>query len=310
MLEATQIRELALEAPSAPGRPAHLSAASGIVRRGDFLYVIGDDELDLAVFRYQSDRPGRLVRLFEGELSAEAGERKAHKPDLEAITGLPPFEGHPHGALLALGSGSREPRQRGVVWALDADGSLRGRARQIDLTNLYSFLRRHVAELNVEGVAVSGERLALFQRGNSAEGDNAIVFLSLDEVMDSLSGDLVIHASQLLELRSYELGDVGGVRLAFTDGDALPDGRVVFTAAAEDTDNPYDDGLTGGSAIGVIDSAGDVTTIESLADDSLKVEGVDSVLSDELIHLLLGCDADDPAVPSPLLSATLPARAG
>jgi hypothetical protein len=32
-----KLRDLDLEEPSAPGRPAHLSAASGVARRGDFV---------------------------------------------------------------------------------------------------------------------------------------------------------------------------------------------------------------------------------------------------------------------------------
>ena len=53
------LRELDLEAPPAPGRAAHISAASGVARRGDFVYVIGDDELGLGVFRLSKEAPWR-----------------------------------------------------------------------------------------------------------------------------------------------------------------------------------------------------------------------------------------------------------
>ena len=54
-------RAHASTSPPATGRPAHLSAGSGIVRRGDFAYVIGDDELFLAVFRLSAaGEPGEL----------------------------------------------------------------------------------------------------------------------------------------------------------------------------------------------------------------------------------------------------------
>ena len=59
-LELRKLRDLTVEEPSAEGRPPHLSAASGIVRRGDFVYVIGDDELFLGVFSASSPEPGRL----------------------------------------------------------------------------------------------------------------------------------------------------------------------------------------------------------------------------------------------------------
>jgi hypothetical protein len=58
------------------------------------------------VFRLSSPEPGRLHRVLEGEMPADEDERKEVKPDLEALTLLPPFAGHPFGALLGLGSGS------------------------------------------------------------------------------------------------------------------------------------------------------------------------------------------------------------
>jgi len=44
--------------------------------------------------------PGRLHRLFEGELPDKPKARKTAKPDLEALARLPAFHGCPHGALL------------------------------------------------------------------------------------------------------------------------------------------------------------------------------------------------------------------
>ena len=125
-LHLRKLRDLEVEEPSGPGRPAHLSAASGVVRRGDFVYVIGDDELHLGVFRLSSSGPGRLRRVLAGDLPEDHGDRSDVKPDLEALTVLPPFEGHPYGALLGLGSGSAPERDRGFVCRLGADGGLAG----------------------------------------------------------------------------------------------------------------------------------------------------------------------------------------
>ena len=44
-LELRTLRELDLAEPTAEGREPHMGAASGVVRRGDFAYVIADDEL-------------------------------------------------------------------------------------------------------------------------------------------------------------------------------------------------------------------------------------------------------------------------
>jgi hypothetical protein len=42
-------------------------------------------------------------------------------------------------------------------------------------------------------------------------------------------------------------------------------------------------------------------------DDSVKIEGIDAVLTDGRIELLLTADADDVDTASPLLSATMEA---
>src|SRR5687767_6148851 len=120
-----RVRDLDLDAATGDGRP-HLSAASGIVRRGSFAYVIGDDELFLAAFDLTGSEPGTAHRVLEGELPREESRRKAAKPDLEALTALPPMAQSPHGGLLGLGSGSGELRDRGFFWALEPDGALHG----------------------------------------------------------------------------------------------------------------------------------------------------------------------------------------
>src|SRR5688500_14627034 len=101
------IRELTLASPPNANSARHISAASGMVAVGEFLCVIADDELHLGVFDRSGTGAGALVRLFPGELPDTPAERKALKPDLEALVRLPGFPGYPHGALLALASGSR-----------------------------------------------------------------------------------------------------------------------------------------------------------------------------------------------------------
>jgi hypothetical protein len=304
MVELRKLRDLKLS-NTVEGRPDHLSAGSGLVRHGDYIYVIGDDELDLAIFSLRDPGPGELVRLFEGELPTEDKVRHRYKPDLEALTTLPPVRFCPHGALLALGSGSGESRDRGFAWSLGEDGGLRGFPRVVDLSDLYEFLERHVVEdLNIEGVAVAGDRLALFQRGNpEGGGANLVVHLSLDKVMNQLTSDFAIESSELYEIREFDLGGAGGADFAFSDADSLPDGRLAFSASAEG-----EDGECRGSIVGVIGPDGELEQAERVDNESIKIEGIDAVLHDGSIDLLIVSDADATDVPSPLMSATLPAR--
>jgi hypothetical protein len=219
-----------------------VSAASGVVQRGDFVYVVGDDELVLAVFEVSSDAPGRTERVLSGELPSESAARKEAKPDLEALTVLPPFEEHPHGALLGLGSGSTPTRDRGFLWALGPDGSLHGQVREIDLAPLYTVLRERVEDLNIEGAAVMGRQLWLLQRGNGPRGENLIAELVLSEVMGSLLHDRAVVAAELQGLRSYELGTLAGGKLTFSDASPLGGELLVFTASAENSPSTYQDG--------------------------------------------------------------------
>ena len=299
-LELRKLRGLDLEEPSAPGRPAHVSAASGVARRGDFVYVLGDDELHLGVFRLSSTAPGKLRRVLGGDLPDDHSERSSAKPDLEALTLLPPFESHPYGALLGLGSGSTGERSRGFVCALGADGSIAAEPQELDLEPLYRLLREQVAELNIEGAATMGDRLWLLHRGTPQEGDNLVAELSLEQLMRSLREDQCLDAKELENVRRYDLGDLDGVKLAFSDATPIADQLLVFTASAE-----ADDGHIRGSVVGTLGRDGSVQRLRTI-DRRWKVEGVHATIDTGVLDFTFVCDQDDPGEPAPLLSATMP----
>lgn len=304
MIRTTQRRLLTLEAPEETGRPAHVSAASGLVAVGPWLYVVADDALHLAVFPREGDAPGRSVRLFPGELPLEHKARKAAKPDLEALCLLAPFTGCPHGALLAVPSGSTAARQRGALLPLTPKGTLAGEVHEVDFTAVYAQLARELGPLNIEGAAVSGGRLRLLQRGNGAQGTDALVDLDHERLVRALEGDRKLGPEVVRTVRRWELGHVGGVRLTFTDASPLPDGRIVFTAAAEATPDAYSDGPVAGSVIGVLAPDGAPLFMDAV-DAKVKLEGVSAHVERGQVHVLLVADADDASVPSPLLEAVL-----
>ena len=304
-LELRHLRDLDLAAAPASGVAAHVASASGVVRRGDFVYVIGDDQLHLGVFRMSSPEPGDTVRVLEGDLPEDADSRKEAKPDLEALTVLPPFTGHAYGALLGLGSGSAPERDRGFVWPLNADGSLRDGVQPLDLSALFERLRGDIEALNVEGACVVGDRLWLMHRGNRGGTANVVVELSLDRVMESIRGDARIDPGELVALRSYDLGRLDGVELTFSDATPLAGDLLVFTASAEGEAADGGDGTIRGSVIGTIDAGGDVKRLRTI-DRRYKVEGVHASIDTGVMDLLFVCDQDDPSQPSPLLSAAMP----
>jgi hypothetical protein len=218
------------------------------------------------------------------------------KPDLEALALLP------DGSLLALGSGSANNRREARHVSAQRD-----RVTAVDLAPLYVALAAPLPDLNIEGAVVWREQLVLAHRGNG-RGDNALVLLDLPQVIAGLArGEL---GSRVLQrVLPLALGDIAGVALTPTDLAVGPDGALWYIAAAEDTDNPYDDGACAGSVIGRLDASLQLAQQQSLA-TSLKLEGLHWHRSDaQGAHWLLVADADAPDIPAPLLSLSIPARA-
>jgi hypothetical protein len=302
-LELAKLRDLELREAPGPEQPAHLASASGVVRRGDHVYVIADDLLHVGWFRVATAEPGELRRVLEGELPEAGSARKKEKPDLEALTALPPFEGAPHGGLLGLGSGSKGGRDRAFFCPFASDGALDGEPRTIDFGPVYERLRDELERINIEGAAVLGERLWLLHRGNKGPAPNAIAEFELADLARSLSGDLVVDPDELAAIRTYELGRLDEVPLCFSDAAALSDEAIVFSASAED-----DDGGVHGPVVGTIDQNGDVHRLRTI-DRRWKVEGVHASIDTGVLDLLFVCDQDDPDTPSPHLSATMPLEA-
>ena len=298
------LRTLDLSQAPQADRPAFLAAASGLVQVGDYLYVVADDENHLGIFSVTQGSAGHLLRLFAGDLPDDTKERKAVKPDLEALTLLPAFGAYSHGALFALGSGSKKKRQRGVVLGLAADGSINTPPHLIDLSPLYAVLADRFADLNIEGAFVN-RYLNLLQRGNkAAHNENACIQLDLPTVLKSLTDHQSVSAEALVAIQTFTIGEVQGVPLCFTDAATLPDGSWVFSAAAEATDNSYADGALMAAAVGVVNPFGDLVYLTVL-DNRYKIEGVSAKVEAEQLNLLMVTDADDPKQPAVLLSAQI-----
>lgn len=306
MIQPKIVRKLQLDTASAAGRASHLAAGSGLVAIGDFLYVVADDELQLGCFRRSSTSAGSLVRLFPGELPREHAERKAAKPDLEALVRLPPFANYPHGALLAVPSGSTRQRCRGALLGLDAHGAINTYAQCIDFDGLYAEIAMHIPALDIEGAVVLDDALVLLHRGSRDHPLSALIELSLTEVQTGLATCSAIGALSPRCVRWVDLGTIDGVALTITDGATLPDGRLVVSAVAEQSADSYADGPCLGAVIAVLDAAGQVRQMHRLQ-PTYKVEGVQAWIDDGVIHLLLVTDADDESAPSYLLEAVFSA---
>jgi hypothetical protein len=172
----------------------------------------------------------------------------------------------------------------------------------VDIAPLLSPLHTHFSDLNIEGAFVDGDTLALLQRGNGASAINARIDLDWREVQRWLTAGGT--APGPVSIRRFDLGTIDGVPLSFTDGAALPGGEWVFSAAAEDTSDTYQDGRCLGSAVGLVDANGTLLKLERVALDG-KIEGIAVATPGPAIGLLLVTDADDRDRAALLLSAVL-----
>ncbi len=285
--------------------PGHVRAGSGLRRWGEHLVVVQDDVNALALVdaRTALARPLLLPRgPGERRQFSEAEGTKASKMDLEACVVLP------DGRLVALGSGSRPLREQLVV--VDQER----RVRVVDGAELYAHLRATTdfagSELNLEGAAVSGEALWLFQRGNGAPVDgiapqSAMGALDLAAFVRWLDG--VGPTPELQSVVTVDLGSVRGVPFGFTDATPLPDGRIAFLAGAEASADAYSDGAVVGARIGIADP--NAIVVADVVDDTglpvpWKLEGLDYVGRADTgkLEFLVVTDMDDPDSPAGLAS--------
>lgn len=273
-----------------------VSAASGLVRVGAHLFVIADDELFLDAYAAAAPH-GRVARVPLAGLAPlpDGAGRKRAKPDLESLALLP------DGRILALGSGSTERRRTAYLFGAPGRDGIPTRAEARALTPLYESLGARFAELNIEGAAVAGDRIRLLQRGNGRRGENAVIDLDLSRTLRALDRGEALTADLVVSVRPVDLGDLGGVRLGFTDASPIEEGSplIAFAAAAEDTDDPYLDGRCTGSVLGVLDAAGEIAWSEPL-EGEWKIEGLTRAADGTT---LLVADPDDRDRRAPLLAA-------
>lgn len=311
MLTPQLLRSLTMDPSLHPRGQAHLSAASGLVQVQERFYVVADDEHHLGRFKTAVDAPVKLMRLFPGDLPKDEKQRKAKKPDLETLTTLPPMARYPHGALLALGSGSKPMRERGVLLALDSKGRVGKEGcpppKLIDLSGLYKGLRETVPLLNIEGCFVANGALHLLQRGNQGDTRSVCVRLDWGHVQAWLL-DEDNDIPRAVQVDTIDLGPTDpahGVALSITDACSLPGGAWAFSAVAENTKDSYHDGPCIASALGIVSANHKVVQLHHLQGDP-KVEGISAQVSGNQLTLTLVTDADDPAAASELLQVTLP----
>lgn len=301
-----KIRDLAIK-PSAEGRPAYVYAASGLVILENALYIVADDEMQLASFEYGNDKAGTWISLLPGVLPLNYDERKAKKPDLEAITFLSPYEYAKHGALLVVPSFSRPNRMTGALIPLTGESKLGTEVIPVDFSALGKKLAESIDGLNVEGIVVSKNYARMFHRGSRKKGKSAVIELDHKRFLKDLHDTHQPSEQCILKITRYDLGEIDGTRFEFTDAQGLPDGRIVFLCTAEAAADEYVDGASLGSAVGIMDSNGELEKIVAIEGHE-KFEGISAKYADgehKEISIILVADTDDQSRPSGVFEGSL-----
>jgi hypothetical protein len=307
-------------------RPAHVRAASGMSAFREYLAVIQDDANWLALI----DGDHRVVAVplppsSDGaRVFSKRRGNKHDKYDLEACVTVPCGGGN---ELIGFSSGSR----RGREWilrvgdaGLSADGG-KGHATANDLAAdleatfleaalFYDSMRANTAfcgaGLNIEGaLSLDDDRIMLFQRGNARPRDGLLAVDATAEVSwaalcQHLADPQKVTPPVLENIRRFDLGQLDGVRLTFSDAESLGDGRILYSASAEDGDTDR----IAGSVLGVIEADGGARWAELIDQDGSpfegKIEGLTRDIRDpSKIHFVI--DDDNEAVPSKIYEALL-----
>jgi hypothetical protein len=279
------------KAPAGDDRPPHVRAASGLAVVGGRLAVVQDDASFIALvgpagalsIALPRGRNGR--RRFEDALG-----NKQDKLDLESCVVIA-------GELWAFGSGSTPHRER-VARVGDE-------VRLYGASALYKELRYVIGgAINIEGVAAVGDELWLFHRGNTGPQDvgPAVVRFARERVLAALVAERD-ECPAPLGFDLYDLGEIAGTRLGFTDAIAGGE-RVFYLAAAERAANAVDDGPVLGSQLGVV--RGDEVRCAPLEMNGapIKAEGLAFDPQDPHRGWIV-IDPDDTEKPAPLLAFEL-----
>lgn len=278
-----------------------VTAASGIAPLGDGWLIAQDDSTFAAWRRADSVTPVRVLPPVEGlDRFTVAAGTKGLKPDLEVAC---PAEVDGEPAVLLLGSGSSARRMRGALVRLtNGRPVVQTAGLQLLYERVAQVLGLPMDHLNLEGASRHGGTVRWFNRGNlSAEIPSASVDVPLEALVAAVLGRAGVDAVPVEQPRRYDLGAVEGVGLAVTDAVSLPDGRVLLSAAAEDTPNAVDDGPVVATALALVD--GDtvlaVVPVPEVGGHVHKVEGLAlRRLDGDEVQLLAVVDDDDPDAPS------------
>jgi len=210
-------------------------SASGIEYFDGQIYINGDDAGTIFVSNTRWKKVEK-VSLFE---AAEPRIPKEIKADLESSAMLQ-LEGSTY--LLLLGSGSRETRNKGILYDV-----VEKTTRELDLSVFYNRLREQLPDLNIEGAAQVGKELVFANRGHKKNPANQFIITSDDFFRYQSTAPIDTLAVKRPPLK----GTIGISGLSYSERHDL----LLFTTSTENGNSEHNDETIGDSYLGVIENA-------------------------------------------------------
>jgi hypothetical protein len=251
---------------------AGISCASGLVCRGNSLFIISDN----SSFLYEYNLLEKELTKIKLYGNSQEKIPKKDKYDFESIA----LKGN---KLHLFGSGSTSKREKGITYDLKTKT-----IEEKDLSKLFKNIKQTNSisdeDLNIEGALFHNEKWHLFQRGNGANSRNGIAVLN-DNFDDKDTIDFI----------PIQLPKIKHVETSFTDAILVED-KIYFLATAEDTSSTYYDGEILGSIIGGMNSKTFEIEFTKKITDTNKFEGLTlySKTNDKIEFLL--CEDNDSEV--------------
>lgn len=224
-----------------------IPSGSGLAKVGEEFYLVSDD----SPYFFRLNGQYKLLQKIAipgHEKSTAYRLPKPEKPDYESVA-VGEWEGENY--LFAFGSGSQSPQRDSLLLVNLKEPQ---NAKTYSLKLFYDLLKAQAqlpnAELNVEGSAIVGEDLFLFNRGQNvliqSNWPQTVAFLT--QKPGATPPDIKTYRLKLPRIKGIDPGFSGACRLGTAD-------KIIFTASVENTRNWIEDGEILGSFIGILDIA-------------------------------------------------------
>ncbi len=218
-----------------------VSSGSGLAYFNNAAYLVGDDASYIAVMPNLDSNA--FTRVLLNSNASSGRDSKAIKHDLEAAIigtiGNAPY-------LCAFGSGSLTP-YRDTMYAIDIKNNIV--SFKCSLLPLYKAIKIKAGlndhQFNIEGAALVGERLILFNRGKNIA--IIITWADLVRYIQNPSGDI-----PEFKLQKIVLPIVNNFSVGISGACTINKNELLFTASLEETQDNIADGVIKGSYIGIL----------------------------------------------------------